>query len=147
MKLSAKACYGITTLVELARHWEKGPTLLKDIALNQNISLPYLTRLVSPLIASGLVRSMRGLHGGVWLTRSPHEVRFNEIIRLLEGTIYPRECVTNPDICSQSDICAARDVWIKLGKKTDELLGAITLQDIMEQQDIKERGKETMYYI
>jgi len=147
MKLSARTCYGTRALVEMARHWNQGPTLLKDIAHNQNISLPYLARLMSPLIAAGLVRSTRGLHGGVQLMRPPHEIKTGEVIRLLEGSAYPRECVTNPDSCPQSGICATRDVWAELGKTIDGLLGSITLQNLVEKQAAKIRSKEIMYYI
>lgn len=147
MKLSARTCYGTRALVELARHWNQGPTLLKNIAHNQNISLPYLARLMSPLITAGLVRSTRGLHGGVWLTRSPHEIKIGEIIRLLEGQVYTRECVTNPDGCTQSGICATRDIWAELGKTIDGLLVSITLQDLVEKQTAREHSKESMYYI
>ncbi len=147
MKLSARTCYGTRALVEMARHWNQGPTLLKDIAQNQNISLPYLARLMSPLIAAGLVRSTRGLHGGVRLTRPPHEIKSGEIIRLLEGQVYTRECVDNPDSCPQSSTCATRDLWAELGRTVDGLLGSITLQDLVEKQAEKERSREIMYYI
>jgi Rrf2 family protein len=147
MKLSARACYGTRALIELAQHWKQGPTLLKDIAQNQKISLPYLARVMSPLIAAGLVRSTRGVHGGIWLARPPHEVKLAEVIQLFEGPVSPRECVTDPDGCPQSDICAARDVWAELGKTIDGLLASITLQYLVEQQAMKERSEEAMYYI
>ena len=147
MKLSARTCYGTRALVELARHWNQGPTLLKDIAQSQNISLPYLARLMSPLIAAGLVRSTRGLHGGVRLTRPPHEIKTSEVIHLLEGQVYTRECVDNPDVCPQSGTCPTRDMWAELGRTIDGLLGSITLQDMVEKQAEKEHTREIMYYI
>ena len=147
MKLSARSCYGTRALIELAQRWKQGPTLLKDIARSQKISLPYLARVVSPLIAAGLVRSTRGVHGGIWLARPPHEVELAEVIRLFEGPVSPRECVAGPAGCPQSDVCAARDVWAQLGKAIDGLLASITLQDLVEQQAMKQRSGEAMYYI
>ncbi len=124
MKLSARGCYGTRALIERARRWKQGPTPLKGIAHSQKTSLPYLARLVSPPIAAGLVRSTRGVHGGIWLARPPHEVKLAEVIRLFEGPVSPRECVAGPDGCPQSDVCAARDVWAELGKAIHGLLAS-----------------------
>ena len=67
MRLSAKACHGTRALIELAQHWKQGPTLLKDIARKEKVSLPYMARLMAPLISAGVVRSTRGIRGGCWL--------------------------------------------------------------------------------
>lgn len=147
MKLSARTCYGTRALVELAQRWKQGPTLLKDIARSQSVSLPYLARLMSPLVAAGLVRSTRGVHGGIWLARPPHEVSLNEVIQLLDGPVCLRECVTDPGGCPRSDVCVARDVWSELDRTMSDLLASITLQDLVEQRAMKERSRETMYYI
>ena len=147
MKLSARASYGTRALIELARRWKQGPTLLKDIAQSQKISLPYLARVVSPLIAAGLVRSARGVHGGIWLARPPNEVNLDEVIHLFEGPVSLRECVADFGACPQSGTCATRDVWAELGKTIDERLASITLQDLVDRQAMKERSEEAMYYI
>lgn len=147
MKLSARACYGTRALVELATRWKKGPTLLRDIARRQNISLPYLARLMSPLVTAGLVRSTRGAHGGVWLAKPPGDIKLSEVVRLLEGPVSPMECVTNSDGCPQSDLCATRDVWSELERAMNRLLTSTTLQDLVEQQGKKEQSEEAMYYI
>jgi Rrf2 family protein len=147
MRLSARACYGTRALVELAARWKMGPTLLKDIAKRQNISLPYLARLISPLIAAGLVRSTRGVHGGVWLVRPPQEIKLSEVIQLLEGPVSPMECVANSNGCPHSELCAPRDIWSELEKVMNGLLESTTLQDLVDQQGRKQQSEETMYYI
>ncbi|HDL85573.1 MAG TPA: Rrf2 family transcriptional regulator, partial [Candidatus Acetothermia bacterium] len=128
MKLSARTCYGTRLLVELARRWQQGPTPLKNIARRQKTSLPYLARLMSPLIAAGLVQSMRGVHGGVWLVKPPHKIKLSEVVQLLEGPVSPMKCVANSDSCPHSNLCATRDVWSELEKVTNELLASRTLQ-------------------
>ena len=147
MKLSARACYGTRALIELARTWKQGPTLLKDIARSQQVSLPYLARLMSPLIAAGLVRSTRGVRGGVWLAQPPHEVKLSDVIRLLDGPLSLRECVADPDGCPQSSVCVARDLWAELDSTINGLLASVTLQDLVQQQAMKQRAQEGMYYI
>jgi len=147
MKLSTRGRYGTRALLDLALHQGEGPVLLKDIAQRQQISLRYLEHLITPLIAGGIVRSMRGARGGVSLARLPEEIRLSEVVQFLEGSITPAECVNNPRICTRSELCVTRDIWGELKKAMNGVLEGITLQDLVERQKRKERPKELMYYI
>ena len=147
MKLSTRARYGTRALLDLALHWEDEPVPLKDIAQRQNISVDYLEHLITPLIAAGMVRTVRGARGGVKLARSPQEIRLSEMIWLLEGSIAPVGCVDDPQICPRSGFCAARDIWGELKKAMNGILETTTLQDLVEQQKRKGQPKGEMYYI
>ena len=147
MKLSARGRYGTRALLDLALHGGKEPVPLKDIAQRQQISLLYLEHLIAPLVAAGMIRSTRGARGGVWLARSPQEIRLSEVIGLLEGSIAPVDCVNDPKACPRSELCVTRDIWGELKKAMDGVLESITLQDLVERQKGKEQSVEKMYYI
>lgn len=147
MKLSTRARYGTRLLVDLALHYDEQPVLMKDIAQRQEISLPYLQHLATPLVAGGIVLTTRGAKGGVSLSRPPGEIRLSEVIRLLEGSIAPVDCVTNPDICARSDLCVTRDIWCEMQEAIHELLESTTLQDLAERQKTKETGEQLAYFI
>jgi len=147
MKLSTRGRYGTRALLDLALHQGEEPILLKDIAQRQEISLQYLEHLMTPLIAGGIVRSTRGARGGVSLARPPEGVRLSEVIRLLEGSIAPADCVNNPGVCSRSELCVTRDIWGELKRAMDEVLESTTLQDLVERQKRKEQPEEAMYHI
>jgi len=147
MKLSTRSQYGTRALLDLALHQNEEPVLLKDIAQRQQISLRYLEHLITPLIAGGIVRSTRGPKGGVSLAKSPEEIRLDEVIQYLEGSIAPVECVNNPEVCTRSELCATRDIWSELRKAINGVLGSTTLQDLVEMQKRKEHSEESMYYI
>ena len=147
MKLSTKGRYGTRVLLDLSLHHGQGPSPLKDIAQRQEISLQYLEHLISPLIAGGLVRSVRGARGGVLLAKAPQEIKLNDVIELLEGSIAPVDCVNNPAICARSRLCVTRDVWIELTKAMDGVLGSTTMQDLVERHKKKEQPEATMYYV
>ncbi|MDI6814630.1 MAG: Rrf2 family transcriptional regulator [Dehalococcoidales bacterium] len=147
MKLSTRGQYGTRALLDLALHQGKEPVPLKDIAQRQQISVQYLEHLIAPLIAAGMVRSARGARGGVWLARTPQEVRLSEVIQLLEGSIAPVECLNNPESCPRSDLCAPRDIWGELKKAMDGVLESTTLQDLVERHKRKKLPEGAMYYI
>jgi Rrf2 family transcriptional regulator, cysteine metabolism repressor len=147
MKLSTRARYGTRALLDLAIHGEGEPVSLKDIAKRQQISLQYLEHLMTPLIAAGMVRSVRGPKGGVLLAKSPEDIKLSEIIHLLEGSVAPVDCVDNPKLCSRSGLCVTRDIWDEVKQAVDGVLKGTTLQSMIERQEQKNTQKQEMYYI
>ncbi len=148
MKLSTRGRYGTRLLLDLASRQGSGPILLKDIAHRQQIALPYLEHLITPLIAAGYVRSTRGARGGVTLAKTAGEVKLGDVIQILEGSIAPVECVDNPKSCPRSGVCATRDVWIDLKTAMTGVLDAVTLEQLLQRQKRKDEAKnQEMYYI
>ena len=147
MKLSTRTRYGTRALLELALRYGEGPILLKEIAKKQQIPLPYLEHLISPLIKGGIIRSIKGPRGGVYLAKAPDEIKLSEVIQLLEGSVAPAECVNDPGICNRSEFCVTRDVWSELKMVIDEVLQSTTLQGLVERHRKKEQLEPAMYYV
>ncbi len=147
MKLSTRGRYATRALLDLALHQGDKPATLKDIAQRQQISLRYLEHLVTPLVAAGIVRTMRGPKGGVSLVKPPSEIRLSEVIQLLEGSVAPVECVDNPEICSRSASCVTRDIWGELKRAVSNILESTTLQDLVERQKKKQPPEQAMYHV
>ena len=140
MKLSTRGRYATRAILDLARHQEGKPVPLKDIARRQEISLNYLEHLVTPLIMAGILRSSRGPAGGIRLAKLPHKIKLSEVIRLVEGSTAPVECTVNPGVCPRSELCVTRQIWAELEKVTSAVLESITLKDLVERQETKERA-------
>ena len=147
MKLSTRGRYGLRALLDLAVHQGEGLVLLRDVARRQEVSLPYLEHLITPLVAAGLVKSTRGARGGVLLLRSPAEVKLSEVVQLLEGSIAPVDCVNDPKVCNRSASCVTRDIWIQMKEAMTQVLDSTTLQDLVERQRQKGQIETGMYYI
>ena len=147
MKLSTKGRYGTRLMLDLALRYGQGPLFLKDIAQRQEISEKYLSHLMLPLKAAGLVNSARGAHGGYVLAKPPKKTTLDEIIRALEGRLVLAECVTAPDVCHRKDICVTRDIWCLLGDKMIEVLDSITLEDMVNRQRQKQDSQSLTYNI
>ena len=146
MKLSTRGRYATRALLDLALHQEDEPVLLKDIAQREKISLSYLEHLVTPLIAGGLVRSIRGAKGGVLLAKPAEQIKLSEVIQLLEGSTALVECVNNPEVCERSGSCVTRDVWCELKDAINGVLESKTLQDLVERHREGELN-DVMYHI
>ena len=133
--------------MDLALHQGEGLILLKDIARRQEVSLPYLEHLITPLIAAGLVKSTRGARGGVVLFKPPSEIKLSEVVELLEGSIAPVDCVNDPKVCHRSAFCVARDVWSEMKDAMSQVLDSTTMQDLVERQRQKGQPETEMYHI
>ena len=147
MILSTRTRYGTRALLDLALHQAESPVSLKDIAERQQISLQYLEHLITPLIAVGIVRSIRGPKGGVALAKPPDQITLSQIMKLLEGSTSLVECVDNPKLCSRAELCVTRDIWDEMNKVMNGVMESTTLQDLVERQKNKKPSKEAMYYI
>jgi Rrf2 family transcriptional regulator, cysteine metabolism repressor len=147
MKISTKGRYGLRVLLELASHMNEGPVQLKEIAKNQQLSLNYIEHLIGPLVSAGLVRTVRGISGGVMLVKKPEDIRVSQIIGLFEGSTAPVECVDNPAVCNRSSTCTTRDIWCELKKATDTVLESKTLMDLVVMNRVKANREPAMYYI
>ncbi len=141
MRLSTRSRYGTRLMLELASHYKKNSVFLKDIAQKESISEKYLSHLVIPLKASGLVSSSRGAHGGYRLAKSPSLITIKDIVKALEGDLSPVECIKNPSVCDRFSTCVTRDIWDILDKKISETLDSVTLKDLIRLQEKKVRMK------
>ncbi len=146
MKISTRGCYGLTAMIELARNYGGGPLLMRAISEKYNLSRKYLHALLTSLKSAGLVRSVRGSGGGYSLTRAPADITVCEVIRALEGTIAPAECVEDEAICSRSAECAAHDLWAEVHKMVEQMLLNVSLADLLTRQ-LDKSPTAVMYHI
>jgi len=137
----------VRALLDLALHQDEGLVPLKDIARRQEVSLPYLEHLITPLVAAGLVKSTRGARGGVSLIKPPSEIKLSEAVQLLEGSIAPVDCVNDPKLCHRSAYCVTRDIWSEMKNAMSQVLDSTTIQDLVERQRQKGQPETEMYHI
>ena len=119
-------------MLELACSSDGAPVLMGDIAKRQRLSRKHLHALLTSLRSAGLVESVRGPGGGFVLSRPPGDIRLDEILRALEGPLTLVDCVDDQDMCAESDVCVAREVWVRLAETIETVLGRVTLEDLIK---------------
>ena len=135
MRVSAKELYGLRAMTEMARHFDRGPISLAEVSRTQGISLDYLEQIAASLRKAGLLESRRGAQGGYLLTRSPGTITAGDVIRALDGSILPVQCITEQlerrcTPCPSTADCTSRNVWQTVGQRLVETLDGITLADL-----------------
>jgi Rrf2 family cysteine metabolism transcriptional repressor len=133
MRLNTKMRYGSRALLELARHYDRGPLTLAEIARAQEISKKYLEALLASLRSAGLLRAERGPGGGYLLARPPEEITLRDVFSVLETPEPYVPCTADPAACERRDACATRRVWAEMYDASMRVLEATTLADLAAQ--------------
>lgn len=139
MKISTKGRYGLTIMIALAKKQGDGPTSLKSIARENDLSEHYLEQLASPLRNAGLIKSIRGAYGGYVLAREAKEITAGDIIRVLEGPITPVEGIEDEEPAKQA-------LWMRIRDAVKDVLDTTTLDDLSHHNDDEPRDAY-MFYI
>jgi len=142
MRFSTRARYGMRAMLDLAINGDDGLVLLKEIAARQEISKRYLEHIMTLLRNGGLVLAERGARGGYRLARLPEDIRLDEIVEALEGTITPVDCVRDPSVCEKADECVARELWGEVARAMKGTLEAQTLEDLKRKWESARRATD-----
>lgn len=138
MKLSSRARYAVRMMIAIARESSEAHVSLGQIAKQTKISRRYLDQLAHGLKRVALIRGISGRRGGYQLTRPAEEITLAEIIESAIGPINIVDCVLEPDVCLQSDVCKCRWVYSSINGRIEEVLQRITLAELAEPQPFPE---------
>jgi Rrf2 family iron-responsive transcriptional regulator len=96
MRLTRQSNYAIRTLIYCAVN-DPDLSRVADIARAHAISELFLFKLIKPLVANGLLQTVRGRHGGIRLGRPASEITLLDTIRLTEESFSMAECFEDGD--------------------------------------------------
>lgn len=111
----------------------------RDLAARERLPGDYVEQILLRLRRAGVVRSMRGAHGGYVLARPAGEVSIRDVIAASELATFDLHCVSHPveeGRCSESQSCSIRPVWVLLQHKIDDVLESVHLSDLMEEETV-----------
>jgi Rrf2 family transcriptional regulator, cysteine metabolism repressor len=122
-------------MVQLGRHFGRGPASLAEIAAEEDLPRAYLEQLVMSLRDADLVVSTRGARGGYELARPPREISMGEVVRALEGPIAPMICASDdPEHaldCDRSPSCTVNVLWVRVRNAIATTLDGMTLAELV----------------
>jgi len=121
----------------LGEHYEQGLLQIKDIVAGNRIPRQYLEQIFNRLVKAGIVRSVRGKHGGYALGQSPDKLTVLQVVEILEGEINGEEDQPGPrDALAELFDRAAADLRALL---------SLSFADLAARQ--QELRKNVMFYI
>jgi len=89
MKLTKRGEYGLKTLLALALVYGQRTLSLREISVQERLPVKFLEQIMMILRRSGFVESVKGKHGGYFLSRPPEKITVGEIVRSVDGPLAP----------------------------------------------------------
>jgi Rrf2 family protein len=120
MDVSRRTDYAIRMMMQLAEDPSAGPLSVRKLSEEQDVPYPFARGIQRDLVASGLVRSTRGVAGGIELARDASAVTLLDIIEATQGEVSSAVCTSDPNWCGRMGSCGVHGVW----KGADDVLRA-----------------------
>ena len=138
MRITRWGEYGILCCLYLARRFNDGPIGASDIAKTQSIPIKYAQQILHRLRRGGVIRSVRGPHGGFLLSREPSLVNLKDIIFAAEGDTFEVVCQSDPihhQFCENKSACCLGSIWQEMKSAIDRVLQSATLSSLLAKEE------------
>ncbi len=129
MRLSNLADYAVITMLQAASHCGDGRVSAAELASETGLPVPTVQKLVSKLTAASLLRSVRGVGGGLQLARPAAAITIADIVEAVEGPIALTACVHGED-CDFEVGCTMKPHWPIINNAMRGALAGITLNQL-----------------
>ena len=140
MKLTSQEEYGLRCLLRVGREgagaYGSRSLTIPEVARAEGISEPNVAKMMRILRRAGFVKSTRGQAGGYSLARPAADIMVGHVLATLGGRLYePAFCDGHSGLerlCTHMPDCSIRSVWRMVQQAVDQVLGKITLQDLLK---------------
>lgn len=123
--------YAVRAILHMAKQPRGEVVYKKDICAEQDVTPAFLTKILQPLIKSGVVASQRGVGGGFYLAKDPAEITLFDIISSQEGPLYINQCLIEDDACLRQPTCPVHGVWSEIRVNFSATLRQYTVAELL----------------
>ena len=132
--LSKSSKYAIRAVLYLANHTNTTIKIgSKEVAKKLNIPAPFLAKTLQELTKKEILSSIKGPHGGFYLTEKNYQKSLLEIIDCIDGIQKFNECFLGKHECNDDAPCVVHHIYLPFKNKLIEKL---------KTKSIKEMAKE-----
>lgn len=112
---------------------------VNEISSHLDASPTYLVKVSSHLIRAGIIRSFRGIQGGVQLARDPAEITLLQIVEACQGIIAEPYCSTL--IVPEANICGFHRAMLDIRQSFMASLSRWTVADLVQRPSGEIQGQ------
>ena len=141
---SKKLFYAVEAVLYIAYNGGQGPISGRDIANRQNLPPRYLEQLMQKLVRGGVLRGVRGPHGGYLLARERRRITVGDICDVLSDD---KDEESTDYAGTPLGINVVMPVWEKARTQMMDHLKQVTLAELCEQaltKNIRKDAEEKM---
>lgn len=138
MKITAQEEYGLRVLIRIASCRDADGMSIPQLSEAEGLSSHYIAKLTRILRLAEVINSTPGNKGGYVLARPANEIIIKDVLYALGGALFDKEFCERHNgvvkLCTNSVNCSARSLWSMVQVTLDNLLGRITLHDLVSSE-------------
>lgn len=141
--LSKKLFYAVEAVLYIAYNAGRGPIASRDIASRQGLPPRYLEQLMQKLVRGGILRGVRGPHGGYMLARERRRISVGDICAVLDEKDEDMQGYGGTPLGSK----IVMPVWESAHAQMMSALAQVNLADLCEQamrENVRKDAEEKM---
>jgi Rrf2 family transcriptional regulator, iron-sulfur cluster assembly transcription factor len=139
MIFSRSAEYAIRGLACMPPTGSGEPTLVKQIAAESGIPVPFLAKILQDLVRHGLLKSTKGPRGGFRMTVPAGDLPLLRVIETVDGPGRYQRCIAGQEECHDRAACPMHDSWMPVRRHIVEYLQGTTIADLAKSLGEKRR--------
>lgn len=126
--------YSIRAVLHLADRYPASVVSKQEICEAEGITPAFLTKILQPLIRSGMVRSKRGASGGFALARDPGRLTLLDVMKAVDEPISLNLCLLEGNPCDRTFLCPVHEMWAEARKSVEAIFGGRSVADIARER-------------
>jgi Rrf2 family protein len=141
MKLKKATDYAFVILAHLSTIPAGESTNSKTVAKECKIPERFLANIVHSLSKSGIIKSRKGMNGGISLAKDSSKITLRDVVEAIEGNIGLVDCQKDERICQIESVCSVKHFWDDQNEKILAPLNNTTLEDFLSYTNSTVRKK------
>lgn len=141
MKLKKATDYAFVILAHLSTIPAGERTNNKTVAKECKIPERFLANIVHSLSKSGIIKSRKGMNGGISLAKDSSKITLRDVVEAIEGNIGLVDCQKSERICQIESVCNVKHFWDDQNEKILAPLNNTTLEDFLSYTNSTVRKK------
>ena len=110
--ISRQTDYAVRVVLHLACLEAGAQVSIAEIAESRKLPMPFVRRLIKPLVAQGILASARGSAGGIRLAKPARDISLLEVVNAMEGGVALNHCADGHKGCPLATGCPVQSVWV-----------------------------------
>ena len=135
----SKPCmHGLRAVLYIASRNVESPVRGEDIAREEDLPQPFLSKILKILSSRNILHSVRGPGGGFRLARSADEISLLDIVEAIDGLSQFNECALGWKTCQDDNPCPLHTSWKQMRLGLRDYLAKSSVSDLV----LHEKGRK-----
>ena len=138
----SKPCmHGLRAVIYIASRNVESPVRGEDIAREEDLPQPFLSKILKVLSSRNILHSVRGPGGGFRLARSADEITLLDVVEAIDGLTQFEECALGWKTCQDDKPCPLHTSWKQMREGLREHLIRTSVADLVKYEKSQLAGR------